>query len=153
MAKDLEDIAKLLGANIVGQIPDVGGGALGAVHLAKIYQARMQEIEGQKPSHPGNETSARNLGIPVSENTFQALSELAELLSTPQQKVSPIQVAAGLLTLAAPTKLVELRQAQTTLEVAVKQSEKAKNAWSESEQKLRQLLLTLGGISNQQAAG
>jgi hypothetical protein len=70
----------------------------------------------------------------------------------PQQKVSAIQVAAGLLRYTASHKLVELKQAQTTLAAAIEQSEKAKNAWLESEQKIRQLLLTISDTSDRQVA-
>jgi hypothetical protein len=50
MPYDIEAIARLLGAKIVGQIPDVGGGPPAAVYLAKVYQARMEALRGAGPS-------------------------------------------------------------------------------------------------------
>jgi hypothetical protein len=55
MAKNIERIARKLGAEIVCQVPDVGGGAFGMVRLAGIVaalQARLQPAQGQRPGRP-----------------------------------------------------------------------------------------------------
>ena len=49
MSHPLEDIAKRLGADIIGEISDDGGGAFGAARLAHIYQQRMEERRRQQP--------------------------------------------------------------------------------------------------------
>ena len=49
MAENIEKIAVGLGATIVGQVPDVGGGAFGAASLARIVgtmQARLVPGQG-----------------------------------------------------------------------------------------------------------
>jgi hypothetical protein len=65
MTEDLEEVAKLLGAEIVGQVPDVGRGVLGAARLAKIYQARTQEICRRLQESPTDPAPAQLLTVPV----------------------------------------------------------------------------------------
>ena len=45
----LDEIARSLGARIIGAVPEVGGGQLGAAHLARIYQDRMAEVRAAEP--------------------------------------------------------------------------------------------------------
>jgi hypothetical protein len=97
MAKNLKKIAHALGADIVGQIPDVGGGAFGAARLAKILQARLQPSGGQRPGRPTDPSWVFHPKVPMSKQTMQKLTELAEQVSTPERKVSPMQVAAQIL--------------------------------------------------------
>lgn len=52
MAKNIKRIAELLGAEVVAEVPDVGGGAWGAARLAEIVQtlqARLEPGQGQGP--------------------------------------------------------------------------------------------------------
>ena len=52
MANNVEKIAAGLGARVVGQVPDTGGGAFGAARLAKIVetmQARLVLGQGLRP--------------------------------------------------------------------------------------------------------
>src|SRR5262245_38750551 len=98
MADEMDDLARMFGAKIVGQVPDVGGGAPGAAYLAKIYQARMREIGGQRQGGPAAQATARTLAVPTSETVFQALAELAQLVNTGTGRaVTPAEVATGLL--------------------------------------------------------
>lgn len=63
MAIDPQEIAKLFGAKIVGEVPNVGGGPLGMARLAHLMHQRLTErllgetdigrVEG--PPHPLNE--------------------------------------------------------------------------------------------------
>ncbi len=39
MAHNIQSIADKLGAKVVGQVPDVGGGAFGATRLARVVAA------------------------------------------------------------------------------------------------------------------
>jgi hypothetical protein len=97
MAKNIDKLAELLGAERVGQVPDVGGGAFGAARLAKILQARLEPAQGQRPGRPTDASWTRHPKVPMSEATERKLAELAERISTPERKVSPMQVAAQLL--------------------------------------------------------
>lgn len=42
MAKNVKRIAKKLGASVVERLPDVGGGTVGAMRMAKLLQERSQ---------------------------------------------------------------------------------------------------------------
>lgn len=88
MAKNIDNLAKRLGARVVGSVPDVGGGAFGMARLAGLIASlreRTQPGQGHLPD------------VPISTATQRKLERLAELISTPDHKVSPIQVAAQLL--------------------------------------------------------
>ena len=100
MAKNIERIARKLGAEIVGQVPDVGGGAFGMARLAGIMaalQARLQPGQGQRPGRPTDAQWVHHPKVPMSAETQAQLSQLAALASTPERKVSPMQLAAQLL--------------------------------------------------------
>ena len=100
MAKNIDRIAKKLGAEIVCQVPDVGGGAFGMARLAGIIaalQSRLQPGQGQRPGRPTDVNWVHHPKVPMSQETQAKLERLAELASTPERKVSPMQVAAQLL--------------------------------------------------------
>jgi hypothetical protein len=115
MMADIEEIAKAMGAKIIGRVPNVQGGALGAAHLAGIYQARMEEV--RKEQGPSTEKIPNlTIEIPIGEATAQALAELADLVSTPNKRISPMQVARGLLSQSASQWVEELRPLQSSFE-------------------------------------
>ena len=61
MAMDIEKIARLLGAEIKGQVPEVGGGTFGATRLARAVDAmrvRPRPRPEQQPDRP-TDLSAR----------------------------------------------------------------------------------------------
>jgi hypothetical protein len=100
MAKNIERIAAGLGAKVVGQVPDAGGGAFGAARLAKIVetmQGRLVPGQGRRPGRPTDASWVRHPKVPMSEATRQRLSRLAEQSSTDGRKVSPMQIAAQIL--------------------------------------------------------
>ena len=97
MAKNRERLAALLGAKIVGEIPDVGGGAFGMARLAQILHARLTPSEGERPGRPTDPNWVVRPKVPMSEATADRLARLAEEMSTPDRKVSPMQLAARLL--------------------------------------------------------
>jgi hypothetical protein len=97
MPKDPQEFADLLGAKIVGEVPDVGGGPFGMARLAHIMHQRLTPSQGERPGRPTDSTWASRPKIPMSEATRQRLEEIAEAMSTPERRVSPMQVAAQLL--------------------------------------------------------
>jgi hypothetical protein len=98
MAKNAKKIADLMGAKIVGQIPDVGGGAFGAMRLVEILGQRLRPSSGRRPGRPSVVEWNRRSKVPMSAETEEKLAKLAEIVSQRQKhKVSPMQVAAQLL--------------------------------------------------------
>jgi hypothetical protein len=97
MAKNREKLAALLGAKIVGEVPEVGGGAFGMARLAHILHERLTPSQGHRPGRPTNPNWVIRPKVPMSEATAEKLAQIAETLSTPERKVSPMQVAAHLL--------------------------------------------------------
>jgi hypothetical protein len=97
MAKKIKKLAKLLGAENVGKVPNVGGGAFGAARLAHIMAARLEPGEGDRPGRPTVPTWTRRPKVPMSETTEKKLALLARIASGKKRKVSPMQIAAQLL--------------------------------------------------------
>ncbi len=81
MAENIREIAAKMGAVIVGQVPDTGGGALGAAKLA--HDVARLRVETQP--------------IRIAAVTFEKLTRIAERASTPERKVDPLDLAARLL--------------------------------------------------------
>jgi hypothetical protein len=100
MAKNIERIAESLGAKVVGQVPETGGGAFGAARLGHIVaslQTRLVPGKGRRPGRPSDASWTRHPKVPMSEATEQRLSLLAERASAEGRKVSPMQIAAQIL--------------------------------------------------------
>jgi hypothetical protein len=97
MAKSVKKLAKLLGAEIIGRVPDAGGGAFGAARLAHIMAVRLEPGEGDRPGRPTVSTWTRRPKVPMSEATEKKLMRLAKKASGGKRKVSPMQVAAQVL--------------------------------------------------------
>jgi len=97
MAKNPEKLAQLLGAELLGQVPDVGGGAFGMARLAHLLHEQLTPSRGRRPGRPTNRAWVERPKIPMSKATRTALEALAEAMSTPARKVSAMQVAAQLL--------------------------------------------------------
>lgn len=97
MAQNIERIAQKLGAEIVAEVPDTGGGAFGAARLAAILRSRLEPAKGKRPGRPTNQAWTRRPKIPMSDETESRLGELAAMISNSKRKVSPMQVAAQLL--------------------------------------------------------
>jgi hypothetical protein len=96
MAKNVHKIADLLGATVVSQVPETGSGAFGAARLAHLAAALQSRLE-PGPGRPPDATLVHHPKVPMNEETLQKLAQLAELASTPERRVSPMQVAAQLL--------------------------------------------------------
>jgi hypothetical protein len=97
MAKNRNKLARLLGAKIVGQVPDVGGGAFGMARLAHLLHERLTPSQGERPGRPTNPNWSTRPKVPMSATTAEKLARIAETMSTPKRKVSAMQVAAQLL--------------------------------------------------------
>ena len=100
MADNIKRIAERLGAEVVGQVPDAGGGAFGAARMAKSIkglQARLTPGQGKRAGRPSDASWVRHPKIPMSEATGRRLLRLAERASVSGRKVSPMQIAAQIL--------------------------------------------------------
>ena len=100
MGKNTDKYAAALGATRVINVPDTGGGAFGAArlgHIVATLQARLLPGQGRRPGRPTDASWVRHPKVPMSEATRQRLELLAEQSSTPDRKVSPMQVAAHIL--------------------------------------------------------
>jgi hypothetical protein len=97
MAKNIKKLAQLLGAEIVGRVPDTGGGAFGAARLAHILTSRLKPSEGERSGRPSVSTWTRRPKVPMSEATERKLTQLAKKASGRKRKVSPMQIAAQVL--------------------------------------------------------
>jgi hypothetical protein len=87
MADNIQNIAKKLGAVIVGQVPDAGGGAFGAAKVA----------------HDVARLRAELLPVRISGVTREQLERIAARASAQGQKVDPVEVASQLLAEAVAT--------------------------------------------------
>src|SRR2546423_15672027 len=97
MPKDPQEFADLLGATIMGEVPDVGGGPFGMARLARLMPQRLTPGQGDRPGRPTDPTWDSRPKVPMSDATRRRLVQIAEAMSTPQRQVSPMQVAAQLL--------------------------------------------------------
>ena len=97
MTKNPKRLAKLLGAKIVGQVPDVGGGAFGMARLAHILHQRLTPSQGKRPGRPTDGAWEVRPKVPMSKATLRRLRHLAEQASHGGRKVTAAQMAAHLL--------------------------------------------------------
>ncbi len=97
MAKNRDKLAELLGAKIVGPVPEVGGGAVGMARLAHFLHQRLTPSQGDRPGRPTNPNWVIRPKVPMSQATAAKLARIAKVMSTPKRRVSPMQVAAQLV--------------------------------------------------------
>lgn len=100
MAKNIDSIAKGLGATVVAEVPAASGGAFGAARLARIVaelQSRLVPGRGRRPGRPTDAGWVRRPKVPMSQATERRLARLAERASTTGRKISPMQIAARIL--------------------------------------------------------
>jgi hypothetical protein len=99
-AKNIDIIANRLGAKMVTQIPEVGGGAFGAARLARVFEqlrSRLVPGQGRRAGRPTEPKWVRHPKVPMSAATERRLIRLAEKASCAQRKISPMQLAAQIL--------------------------------------------------------
>jgi hypothetical protein len=100
MARNIKQLADALGAEVVGKIPDVGGGAFGAARLPQVVAALQKRLKpgcGLRPGRPTSVEWVHHPKVPMSEKTASKLRRLALRASSADRKISPMQVAAQLL--------------------------------------------------------
>ena len=97
MAKNIESLAKKLGATVVDTVPEYSAGAFGMAALAKILQERLEPSVGKRPGRPSNPAWSKRPKVPMAPETEERLKELAHLLSEGERQISPMQVAAMIL--------------------------------------------------------
>ena len=97
MTKTIEDLARKLGAEVVGTVPDYSAGAFGVAQLAQTLRERLEPSHGKRPGRPSNPRWSKRSKVPLAAETEERLEHLARLLSDEHRKVSPMQVAAQLL--------------------------------------------------------
>ena len=97
MAKNVERLAKRLGASIIGTVPEYSAGAFGVAVLARVLRERLEPSQGKRPGRPSNPSWDKRPKVPMSTATEKKLAELARLLSDQERQVSPMQVAAQIL--------------------------------------------------------
>ena len=90
------EFAKMLGAEIVGEVPDVGGGPFGMARLAHIMQERLKSSDDAQ-SDPIGTNGVTPCEVPISDATLKDLANLARQMSTKDRQVTPMQVAGRLL--------------------------------------------------------
>jgi hypothetical protein len=88
----IHDFAKSIGADVVAELPQVGHGALGAVHYAAFYRRRLEELRQRGV----NEAEAQSLPINLDDKTLESLRIISSML-WPDSNVAVGQLAAGLL--------------------------------------------------------
>lgn len=99
-AKNIDIIADRLGARVIAELPEVGGGAFGAARLARIVeqlQFRLVPGQGRRAGRPTEPKWVRHPKVPMSAATEKRLIRLAKKASTAQRKISPMQLAAQIL--------------------------------------------------------
>ncbi len=100
MAKNIDKIANQLGAKVVAQLPETGGGAFGAARLALLIEelrSRLVPSQGRRAGRPTEPKWVRHPKVPMSAATQRRLIRLAERASTPARRISPMQLAAQIL--------------------------------------------------------
>jgi len=97
MTTKRERLADLLGARIIGQVPDVGGGAFGMARLMQHLHERLTPSSGERPGRPTDAGWVVRPKVPMSRATQHKLKALAKSMSQEGRKVSAMQLAAHLL--------------------------------------------------------
>jgi hypothetical protein len=72
VARDIDTIAGRLGAKVVAQVPEVGGGAFGAARLARIIEqlrSRLVPGQGKRAGRPTEAQWVRHPKLPMSQVT------------------------------------------------------------------------------------
>ena len=96
-APKIEDLAKKLGAEVVGTVPDYSDGAFGVAKLARTLRERLEPGHGRRPGRPSNPNWSKRSKVPLAAETEERLAHLARMLSDEHRKISPMQVAAQIL--------------------------------------------------------
>jgi hypothetical protein len=99
-ARNIKPIAAGLGVQVIGPVPDTGGGASGAARLARILESLQSRLVPGQGKHAGRPTDASRVHhpkVPMSGATDRRPKVLAARASTGGRKVSPMEIAARIL--------------------------------------------------------
>jgi len=97
MAKNIETLARKLGATVVGTVPEYSAGAFGIASLANTLRQRLEPSVGKRPGRPSYAAWSKRPKVPMAPETEERLKELSHLLSEGERQISPMQVAALIL--------------------------------------------------------
>lgn len=97
MTRKIDDLARKLGAEVIGTVPGYSAGAFGVARLGRTLRERLEPSSGKRPGRPSNPHWTKRSKVPLAEQTEARLEQLARVLSDDRRKVSPMQVAAQLL--------------------------------------------------------
>jgi len=81
MPKDIDSIAKKLGAKIVGTVPEYSAGAFGAATSAKTLRDHLEPGRGKRLGRPSNRRWTKRSKVPMAVETETRLKRLAKMLS------------------------------------------------------------------------
>lgn len=101
--KRIEDTIRERGGKHIGSVASgaLGGGG-GKAHLpGRLFNiaATLQPSSGKRPGRPTDPAWTKRPKVPMSQETLDRLERLAASESTPERKVTSMQVAARLLEL------------------------------------------------------
>lgn len=96
MAKDIDYLAKELGATVVGTVPDYSPGAFGMAALADILRDRLEPSVGKRPGRPSNPAWSKAKGANGTGDRA-APQRVRQPAKRGGRQVSPMQVAALIL--------------------------------------------------------
>lgn len=89
-AKDLEMMP-------IGTISDWQNGPFRVARLAEVVRSRLKPSQGLRPGRPSDESWVHRPKVPMTQETVDKLTILADEISTADRKVTPMQVAGQLL--------------------------------------------------------
>jgi hypothetical protein len=97
---EIEKIARLMGARVVGKLPDVAHGATGATHLGQFFQRRLEALQRQEQggaaAGPGTPASGSELA-PTREELAAAVAEAEQAVGKLMAAVARARQLLGLL--------------------------------------------------------
>jgi len=65
MVKNIESLAKKLGASIEGTVPDYSPGPFGTAALANLLRDRLEPCAGERPGRPSNPQWSKRPKVPM----------------------------------------------------------------------------------------
>jgi hypothetical protein len=65
MAKNIDSLAKNLGATMAGTVPDYSAGAFGMTALAHTLRERLEPSIGKRPGRPSNPAWSKQPKVPM----------------------------------------------------------------------------------------
>jgi hypothetical protein len=79
MATKIEDLAKKLGAEVVGTVPEYSAGAFGVAKRARTLRERLEPAYGKRPGPPSNPNWSKRSKVPLAAETEALYLALREV--------------------------------------------------------------------------